>query len=114
MRFRTRAFLLSFVPFAILLTVSFWAIQGLVQSTVRNGLRDSLRANHLAISRLRSRSDLQNSRFLKVAGENSSLKAGLQLMLMSPDSDARQTVEDQLRELCDRMGFDFLLVSSTA
>lgn len=115
MRFRTRAFLLSFVPFAILLTVSFLAIQGLVQSTVRSGLRDSLRANHLAISRLRSRSDLQNSRFLKVAGENASLKAGLQLMLTNGGgSDARQTVEDQLRELCDRMGFDFLLVSSNA
>ncbi|MDQ1471131.1 MAG: hypothetical protein QOJ99_2611, partial [Bryobacterales bacterium] len=73
MRFVTRAFLLTFLPFAVLLTGSFWAIQKLVQSTVRDGLRSSLRENHLSVTRLRSRSDLQNSRFLKVVGENASL-----------------------------------------
>src|ERR1700691_4085071 len=114
MRFRTRAFLLCFVPFALLLTGSFWAIQRQVKSTVRNGLRTSLRENHESVERLRARSDLQNSRFLKVAGENASLKAGLQLLVSYPDNaDARQTVEDQLRELCQQMGFDFLMVSDT-
>ena len=111
MRFRTRAFLLSFLPFALLLTVSFWAIQSLVESTVRGGLRDSLRANDQAISRLRSRSDLANSRFLKVVGENASLKAGLQLLRLNPGPEARQTVEDQLEELRGRMGFAFLAAS---
>ena len=61
MRFRTRAFLLCFVPFAFLLTGSFWAIQKLVKSTVREGLRTSLRENHVSIARLRGRSDLQNN-----------------------------------------------------
>ena len=116
MRFRTRAFLLCFVPFSLLLTGSFWAIQNVVQSSVRNNLRESLRENHLSIARLRSRTDLRNSRFLRVAGENASLKAGLQLLLSNPadssaGSDALRTVEDQLGELCGRMGFDFLLVS---
>ncbi len=112
MRFRTRAFLLCFVPFAVLLTGSFWAIQKLVLATVKNGLRSSLRENHRSIARLRSRTDLQNSRFLKVAGENAELKAGLQLLSANPDSaEARATVEDQVGELCTKMGFDFLLVS---
>jgi putative nucleotidyltransferase with HDIG domain len=112
MRFGTRAFLLSFLPFALLLTGSFWAMQKLVQSTVRDGLRSSLRENHLSVARLRSRSDLQNSRFLKVVGENASLKAGLQLLLSYRTSAAaRHTVEDQLRELCEQMGFDLLMVS---
>jgi HD-GYP domain-containing protein (c-di-GMP phosphodiesterase class II) len=112
MRFRTRAFLLCFVPFALLLTGSFWAIQKLVLATVKNGLRTSLRENHRSIARLRSRTDLQNSRFLKVAGENAELKAGLQLLAANPDSsEARATVEDQVGELCTKMGFDFLLVS---
>jgi putative nucleotidyltransferase with HDIG domain len=114
MRFGTRAFLLSFLPFALLLTGSFWAMQKVVQSTVRAGLRSSLRENHLSVARLRSRSDLQNSRFLKVVGENASLKAGLQLLLSNPVSTAaRQTVEDQLRELCEQMGFDLLTVSDS-
>jgi len=112
MRFRTRAFLLCFVPFALLLAGSFWTIQKLVQSTVRDGLRTSLRENHLSIARLHSRSDLQNSRFLKVVGENASLKAGLQLLASFPDDDAaKQTVEDQLQEMCEQMGFDVLMVS---
>jgi HD-GYP domain-containing protein (c-di-GMP phosphodiesterase class II) len=112
MRFRTRAFLLCFVPFALLLTGSFWAIQKLVLATVKNGLRSSLRENHRSIARLRSRADLQNSRFLKVAGENAELKAGLQLLSADPDNpEARATVQDQVGELCTKMGFDFLLVS---
>lgn len=112
MRFRTRAFLLCFVPVALLLTGSFWAIQKLVLATVKNGLRSSLRENHRSIARLRSRTDLQNSRFLKMAGENAELKAGLQLLSANPDSAAaRATVEDQVGELCTKMGFDFLLVS---
>ena len=114
MRFRTRAFLLCFVPFALLLTGSFQAIQKLVKSTVRNGLRTSLRENHLSVARLRARSDLQNSRFLKVVGENASLKAGMQLLASYPaNAAARQTVEDQLRELCQEMGFDFLMVADS-
>src|ERR1700735_2501288 len=109
MRFRTRAFLLCFVPFALLLTGSFWEIRKLVQSTVRDGLRTSLLENDRAIARLRARTDIRNSRFLKVVGENASLKAGLQLLVSYPDDpEARRTVEDQLRELCEQMGFDFL------
>jgi HD-GYP domain-containing protein (c-di-GMP phosphodiesterase class II) len=115
MRFRTRVFLLCFVPFACLLAGSFWAIQGLVQTTVRDGLRATLRENQLSIARLRSRSDLENSRFLKIAGENASLKAGMQLLLSARENTAaRRTVEDQLGELCERMGFDFLMVTDAA
>src|ERR1700689_435460 len=114
MRFRTRAFLLCFLPFALLLTGSFWAIQKLVKSTVRDGLRTSLRENHRSIARLRERSDIRNSRFLKIAGENASLKAGLQLLVSYPgNAEARQTVEEQLQELCGQMGFDFLMVSDS-
>jgi HD-GYP domain-containing protein (c-di-GMP phosphodiesterase class II) len=113
MRFRTRTFLICFVPFAFLLAGSFWMVQRFVQSTVRDGLRASLRENELAIARVHARSDLQNSRFLKIAGENAALKAGMELLLSHPGSDAaRRTVEDQLRELGEHMGFDFLLVSA--
>jgi HD-GYP domain-containing protein (c-di-GMP phosphodiesterase class II) len=114
MRFRTRAFLLCFIPFALLLSVSFWMVQRFVQSTVREGLRTSLRENQLAIARIHAKNDLQNNRFLKVAGENPSLKAGIELLRSHPDSPtARRTVEDQLRELGEHMGFDYLLISTS-
>ncbi len=115
MRFRTRAFLCCFIPFALLLAGSFWTIQRLVQSTVRGGLRTSLLENHEAVARVRAKSDLQSSQFLKVVGENAALKAGMQLLLTYPNNpDARRTVEDQLRELCEHMGFALLMVSPPA
>lgn len=111
-RFRTHAFILCFLPFAALLATSFWTVQRFVQSTIREGLQASLRESQLAIANIHAKSDLQNSRFLKVAGENSALKAGIQLVLENPQSAAaRRTVEDQLRELGEHMGFDFMLVS---
>ena len=113
MRLRTRAFLLCFVPVALLLMGSFWAIRKLVETTVQDNLRASLRDNQLSIARLRSRTDLQNSRFLRVVGENASLKAGLQLVRSNPTNlAAKETLEDQLREMCAQMGFDYLAVSS--
>jgi HD-GYP domain-containing protein (c-di-GMP phosphodiesterase class II) len=112
-RFRTRAFFICFIPFAILLAGSFWMIQRFVQSTVRDGLRVSLRENQTALANMQAKGNLQNSRFLRVAGENAALKAGIELLLTNPDSPAaHRTVEDQLRELGEHMGFDFLLVSA--
>src|SRR3954468_17184511 len=114
MRFATRTFLWSFIPFAILLMGSFWFIQKLVEITVRSELRSSLRQTHESIARVRSKSEIQNSRFLRVVGENTSLKAGLQLLLAERRSRAaRLTLEDQLREMCDTMGFDYLLASDS-
>jgi HD-GYP domain-containing protein (c-di-GMP phosphodiesterase class II) len=111
MRFRTRAFLCCFVPFALLLAASFWLIQGRVLLTVRDGLRRSLLEKHEAVAQVLANSDLQSSRFLKVVGENAALKAGMQLLLTYPNNaEARRTVEDQLHELCDRMGFATLMV----
>jgi HD-GYP domain-containing protein (c-di-GMP phosphodiesterase class II) len=112
-RFRTRAFLICFIPFALLLASSFWMIQRFVQSTVRDGLHTSLRQSQVAIANIHTKADLQNSRFLKVAGENTALKAGIELLITHRESiAARSTVEDQLRELGERMGFDFMLVSA--
>ena len=112
-RLRTRAFLICFLPFAALLAIAFWMTQGLVQNTVRDGLRRSLRQNQVAIAQLHAKTDLESSRFLKVAGDNPALKAGMQLLLSNAGNPgARRTVEDQLRELGEHMGFDYLLVSS--
>jgi HD-GYP domain-containing protein (c-di-GMP phosphodiesterase class II) len=111
--FQTRAFLLCFLPFGILLTTGFWAIQRFVQMTVRAGLHASLRESQIAIANIHAKGDLQNSRFLKVAGENSALKAGIEILYANPKSaDARRTVEDQLRELGEHMGFDFMVFSA--
>ncbi len=112
MRLATRTFLWSFVPCAVLLLGSFWAIQKLAESTVRERLRSSLRETHASIARVRSKSELQNSRLLRVLGENAALQAGVQLVLADRSSrEARLAVEDQLREIGTTLGFDLLVVS---
>jgi putative nucleotidyltransferase with HDIG domain len=126
MRFQTRAFLFSFVPFAILLAASFFIAQKLVQTTVREGLRASLRENQLSRAREQAKADFQNIRVLKMAGEDAGLKAAMQSFdsesgdLQSDDEGqpnsesvtARGGMGDQLRGLGERMGFDYLSVSA--
>jgi HD-GYP domain-containing protein (c-di-GMP phosphodiesterase class II) len=115
MRFATRAFLFSFLPFAALLAGTFWVLQYLTVSSVRGELRSSLRKTQQSMSRAQARSELQNSRFLRVVGDNAPLKAGMQLMESNSGSaDARRTVEDQLRDLCNVLGFDFLMASNSS
>jgi len=112
-RFRTHAFFLCFVPFAMLLAGSFWMVQRFVQSTVRDGLHAALRESQIAMAKIHANGDLQNSRSLRLASENSALKAGMQQLLIDRKGEAaRRTVEDQLRELGEPMGFDFMLLSA--
>jgi len=116
MRFATRAFLWSFLPFAALLAGSFWAVRTAALSAVREALRTSVRDNQVTLARERERSESRNNRILRVAAENPALKAGLQLLATerSARDAARRTVEDQLSEICDTMGFDFLAVSGSS
>ena len=114
MRFATRAFLWSFLPFAALLAGSFWAVRTAALSAVREALRSSVRDNQITLAREREHNESRNTRILRVAAENPALKAGLQLLATerSARAAALRTVEDQLSEICDTMGFDLLAVSS--
>ena len=113
MRFATRTFLSSFVPFAVLLAVSFWAIRASVIATVRDGLRASVRDNEVALAREQTRNEARNQRLLQGVAENPTLKAGLQLLATerSVRDEARNTVQDQLSEIGDSLNFDFIMVS---
>jgi HD-GYP domain-containing protein (c-di-GMP phosphodiesterase class II) len=105
---------MSFLPFALLLTGSFWTIHKLVESKVREGLVNSLREADKSAAEIRKKGEMQNSRFLQIVGENPSLKAGLQLLLAQRrNKEARLTVEDQLKEICQTLHFDYLLASDT-
>src|SRR6516225_4178175 len=113
MRFRTRAFLWCFIPFALLVATSLWIAQKLVQSTVRNDLIGSIRAGQLALRDAQVATDLQNSRFLRIEGKSPELKSELQLLLSgSSTGEVRSAMEDQLRALGEQMGFDLLFVSA--
>ena len=139
MRFATRTFLSSFIPFAALLAVSFWAIRVSVIGTVRDTLRASVRDNQVALAREQARNQARDRKWLQGVAENPTLKAGLQLLSAERASgardharntveeqarkavrdlayntrqdEARNTVQDQLSEICDSLAFDFMMVS---
>lgn len=113
MRLAMRTFWLSFVPAAIFLVGCFACVERLVVTAVSVALRDSLRASQLAITRTGAADAARNRRSLMAAGENSALKAGIQLMLSEGNSRAALlTVEDQLRGICGALGCGFLMVAS--
>jgi len=116
MRFATRTFLSSFVPFAVLLAASFWAVRASVIATVRNGLGVSVRDNQVAFAREQARNETRSRKLLQGIAENPTLKAGLQLLATErvASEQARNTVQDQLSEICDSLSLDFIMVSSSA
>src|SRR5215470_15573705 len=100
MRFSTKTFLWSFVPFALLLTGSFWAIENVVISTVRGAVRASLRTRQSDAAHSQAAAAQRNSRLLKVVAEDAALKAGLQLALTEMGApEAWLTVQDHLHEI---------------
>ena len=113
MRFATRAFAWCFLPVALLLGISFWALQSMVKSSVRDQLRSAMRDKQISMARMRTKNELQIERVLRFASENTELKAGLQLLNSEPHSpDARRTLEDQLRELSSQIGFRLLSIAN--
>jgi putative nucleotidyltransferase with HDIG domain len=113
MRFATRAFAFCFVPVVLLLGISFWALQSVVQRSARDQLRSAMRDKQNSMARIRSKNNLQVARFLSFAAESAALKAGLQLLNSEPASpDARRTLEDQLEELSGRIGFKLLSIAN--
>jgi len=113
MRFATRTFLSSFVPFAVLIALGFWAVRASVIETVRDGLRASARDNQVALTREHARNEARNQKLLQGIAEYPTLKAGLQLLATerSASDQARNTVQDQLSEIGDSLSFDFVMVS---
>jgi HD-GYP domain-containing protein (c-di-GMP phosphodiesterase class II) len=113
MRFRTRTFLLCFLPFGLLCAASFRIAQGLVEDAVRNDLLGHLKASQLALKDAQTKADLQNSRFLRIEAESPELKSGMPRLLSdSPPDDARMSMESHLRAIGEQMGFDLLYVSA--
>jgi putative nucleotidyltransferase with HDIG domain len=114
MRFATRAFAFCFIPVAALLGISFWALQSMVERSVRDQLRSAMRDKQLSLTRMRSKNQVQIGRFLRFASENAELKAGMQLLNSEPQSpDARRTLQDQLQELSSHIGFNLISIANS-
>ncbi len=112
MRLATRTFWWFVLPFAALLVGSFWAVQARVQAKVRQNLETSVKQAQQSMAKEQARQVERNSRVLRVVSQNPALEAVVQLMLGDrSDAQARRTVEEQLIEIGQDLGFDFLLAA---
>lgn len=112
MRFSTRTFLFSSAPNIALLILAFFYIENLTVTALTNEAKRSLRQTQLRMAHSHARSEAESARLLKIVAENAALKAAMQLMAVERDSpDAKRTLEDQLREICEPLDLGFLSVS---
>lgn len=112
----TRAFLFSLLPVCGVLLASFFALNTLVQRRVKDGLRDSLQKSEDQVIRANEESSRQISQFVKVVADSPGLKAAIGLVHEVPATpenaaEIRRTIEAQLGEIHNLVGYDFLAVT---
>jgi signal transduction histidine kinase len=112
----TRAFLFSFLPVCAVLSVSFAALNTLVQQHVKDGLRDSFQKSEELLDRANADYARRISQFVPVLADSAGLKAAIGLMHETPTTpqtaaEIRRTIEAQLRELHGLVGYDLLAVT---
>ena len=110
----TRAFLFSFIPMCVVLAASFCALSTLAQRHVKEGLRRSLQESQEAAFRADEVSSRRIGRLVSVLAESAGLKAAIGLLhdaSAESRADARRTVEAQLRDMHEMVGYDLLAIT---
>lgn len=112
----TRAFLFSFVPVCLVLIVTFVALSAVVEKRVKEEMRDSLQKSEELVARANAECSRRVGQFITVLSESAGLKAAIGLLHENPASPAaavqvRATIEAQLREMHDMVGYDLLAIT---
>jgi signal transduction histidine kinase len=111
-----RAFLFSFLPVCAVLATSFLALNTLVQQRVKDGLRDSLQKSEELLDRANADYSRRIGQFVSVLADSAGLKAAIGLTHEAPSTpetaaEIRRTIEAQLREMHELVGYDLLAVT---
>jgi signal transduction histidine kinase len=112
----TRAFLFSFVPMCLVLAVSFMALSAAVERQVKKELRESLQNSADLVARANAEWAGRIRQFVAVLSDSAGLKAAIGLLREAPSNpgtavQVRSTIEQQLREIHDLVGYDLLAIS---
>jgi signal transduction histidine kinase len=100
----------------VVLAASFVALSTLVQQHVKNGLRDSLQKSQQLLDRANEDYSRRISQFAAVLADSAGLKAAIGLIHEAPATpeaqvEVRRTIEAQLREIHELVGYDLLAVT---
>lgn len=112
----TRAFLFSFVPACVVLLTCFLAMSAVVHRIIKQQLSDALRESDLLLNRASTEYSRQHSVLIAKLTDSAGVKASVGLLAeIRRDpvamSQARRTIELQLRELQSASLYDFLAVA---
>ena len=113
----TRIFLHYFPAMCVALAAGFFAINSMVRSRIKEGLKASLHGIEGILVKTDSEQERYTSQLLVILSENAGLKAamGLYREISGPGSiaQARRTVQLQLRELTAALDYKLAIVSDT-
>jgi putative nucleotidyltransferase with HDIG domain len=111
----TRIFLMYFPAMCVALAAGFFAINSMVRSRIKEGLKTSLHGIETVLAKTDSEHDRYTTQLLAMLSENAGLKAsmGLYREISGPESvaQARRTVQLQLRELTEMLDYNLAIVS---
>ncbi len=115
----TRTFLSAFLPVCVVLAASFFALNAMVEQRVKQVLRESLQKSADVALRSHEDADRHMARFESAMAENAGLKAAIGLLREAPPTrdaiaQVRATIEGQLGEIHELVGYDFLAVTDFA
>src|SRR5262249_49387919 len=112
-----RVALFSFAPACVVLICSFVALNAVVGRQVKSGIRESLLKSEQLLERADEDASRRVTQLLPVLTQSPSFQAAIGLLREThsfPGSadQVRQTIEAQLREIHDLVGYDLLAVTN--
>ncbi|PYT23996.1 MAG: hypothetical protein DMG57_30130, partial [Acidobacteria bacterium] len=114
----TRTFVISVLPLCLVMTFLFFSFNIVLKDKVREGLRDYVHTAELLLDRANENYAQQTLQVASLLTENAGLKAAIGLLRETGAQDelrtqVRGTIEDQLKELHEVAGYDFVAISDS-
>ena len=110
----TRTFLLTFLAMCGVVVTGFLALNAAIKSQIKQGLKDNLTVSEKQIEMQEADYNRRDAAVIATLSQNAGLKAaiGLSREQSSPtlQAQARETLEDQLRELSKGLEFGLFMV----
>ncbi len=110
----TRTFLLTFFAMCAVVATGFFALNAAIKSQIKQGLKDNLTLTEKQIEQQEADYNRRDAEVIATLSQNAGLKAAIELSReqSSPtlQAQARETLEDQLRELSKGLHFGLYMV----
>jgi len=114
----TRTFLISLLPLCLTMIFTFFGLSMALKDRTREGIRDYVHTSELLLEKVNESDARRTAQAASLLTENAGLKASLGLLRETSEnselrSQVERTIEEQLRELHERIGYEFLAISDS-